>query len=476
VFLASEFFSLNEVAMPESAAPEMLGTQPPKSGVYTLKEILTDYISYVSASNQPIFSTIIDYQKVLDDRERAISNWRNIPNEERNKYKNQAQYEAELNIPNPQSEEFIPAKNLHLIRREAQERINSSNILRRLPLDVLDFSNALMELAESVENKDEIRDLYRLRKLTTGSSKNAGITSSEADKLKNCFSQGRELFIAGLNGSLMVKPLNFFYALTAYSYGIVVLNNPLRYRKDMLPGSHGMAYLPDTIQAQFGGDSPRGTFSDLVTAFPTHLVKDKNIEFNIDCTDSLIEFYERRFTVNLGTLLSMIPEMSAYYELTSGKTSRCHPLEITAANDPRTLTWEFHIGDGERRPTSESIEDAFGDFSRAERHGKTVVTVPASKAAKIKACIFTDVRGTLWFIENPFFPIILPEIACHFLITGIFSNIMRYRPDEWGNILLNSVDSATSLATRHYFSSFERKFFVLILRSVSRYLPYAAPS
>jgi hypothetical protein len=41
----------------------------------------------------------------------------------------------------------------------------------------------------------------------------------------------------------------------------------------MLPGSHGMAYLPAPIQAQFGGDTARGTFSDLVSSFPTHLVK-----------------------------------------------------------------------------------------------------------------------------------------------------------------------------------------------------------
>ncbi|WP_409527557.1 YaaC family protein [Rhizobium sp. B209b/85] len=64
-------------------------------------------------------------------------------------------------------------------------------------------------------------------------------------------------------------------------------------------------------------------------------------------------------------------------------------------------------------------------------------------------------------------------MAVHFLITSTYSNIMRYRPDEWGSVLLNEVSSQISLLTRHYFSSFQRKFFVIVLRSISRYLPYA---
>ena len=282
------------------------------------------------------------------------------------------------------------------------------------------------------------------------------------------------MYLAGRQGSLMVKPLNFFYALTAYSYGAIVLNNPLRYSKGNIPGSHGMSYLPDSVQAQFGGDSARGTFSDLVTAFPTHLVKNNNIEINIDCTESLLSFYNTKFSVSLGTLLSMVPEMSDYYKLTTGKTSRCHRIEVSNANDPRSLTWEFHIGDGENRPNTDGIEASFGDFQKSERFGKIVVTVPASKASSLKACIYTDVRGGLWYVDNPFFPVILPEIAIHFLISSMFSNIMRYRPDEWGNVLLNDVTSSISLLTRHYFSSFQRKFFVVILRSLSRYIPYAS--
>ena len=439
-----------------------------------LEEIGKEEINIGKSSNQPIFRTDIDYDILSKQREEAISKWNSLSPADRAIYQDQRDYESKNNVPNLKDETLIPAKNVSLMMREIRERINTNDVLRLLPLEGLDFDDSALELAESLENTEEIRDLYRVRKRTTGNKKNSGISTDEAAKLKNCFSQGRELYLAGRQGSLMVKPLNFFYALTAYSYGVIILNNPLRFRKDMLPGSHGMAYIPDAIHAQFGGDSARGTFSDLVTAFPTQLVKNNSIEFNIDCSDSIIQFYETKFSVSLGILLSMIPEMTDYYKLTTGQNSRCFPIEVVSANDPRSLIWEFHIGNGETRPSKSSIEESFKEFIHHERHGKIVVKVPASKASSIKACIYSDLRGSLWYVENPFFPVILPEIAVHFLITSMFSNIMRYRPDEWGNVLLNEVPSGISLLTRHYFSSFQRKFFLVILRSLSRYIPYVA--
>jgi hypothetical protein len=438
-----------------------------------LGEIILDRFDSISATNQPIFRTDIDYDALVSEREKIVQKWQSLDSEKRKLFPNQGAFETSEGAPNLKDPDLIPAKNLSLIRKEIKERLNSHNTIQLLPVETLDFDDSLLELAESIENSTEIRDLYKLRKMTTGNKKNSGINLEEAARLKNCFSQGRELYIAGKQGSLMVKPLNFFYAVTAYTYGIIILNNPLRYGKGNIPGSHGMSYLPDSIQAQFGGDSARGTFSDLVTAFPTQIIKSQNIEFNIDCTDSLIKFYEIRHSVSLGTLLSMIPEMTEYYKLTTGSNSRCHPIEITNANDPRSLTWEFHIGDGDVRPDIDGIENAFSGLVRAERQGKIVITVPASKATSIKACIYTDIRGKLWYIDNPFYPVILPEIATHFLINSIFSNIMRYRPDEWGSVILNDVSSNISLITRHYFSSFQRKFFLVILRSLSRYIPYA---
>lgn len=439
-----------------------------------LEEIVQEQFSRTSASNQPMFRSDINYDEIEAHRSTYLKIWREYTDDQRRMYSNQIEFEAKHGVQDLKDPALLPAKNLSLIRREVTERINSNGIFQLLPIDTLDFDDSLLELSESVENVEEIKSIYRLRKRTTGNTKNAGISTEEAARIKNCLSQGRELFLSGKHGSLMVKPLNFFYSLTAYTYGVIILNNPLRYRKDMLPGSHGMSYLPDVIQAQFGGDSPRGTFSDLVTSFPTHLIKSNNVDFNIDCTKSILEFYQNRFSVSLGTLLSMVPEMNEYYKLTTGNNSRCYPLEITSANDPRSLIWEFHIGDGESKPSIASVENSFSGFSRVDRHGKIIVTVPASSASSINCCIYTDIRGNLWYIDNPFYPVILPEIAVHFLISNIFSNIMRYRPDEWGNVLLNDVRSEISLLTRHYFSSLQKKFMVLVLRSITKYIPFAS--
>lgn len=438
-----------------------------------LEEIAEDKVTGVPASNQPMFRTDIDYDNLVAKRSEIVDRWKLLSAKERSQFTNQADFEKQAGGADLKDPTLIPAKHFSMLANEIKERKNAHGILNLLPVESLDFDDSLLELAESIENGDEIRSLYRLRKRTTGTTKNAGINADEAGGLKNCFSQGRELYLAGKQGSLMVKPLNFFYALTAYSYGIIVLNNPLRFGKGNIPGSHGMAYLPDAIQAQFGGDSARGTFSDLVTAFPTQLIKTPSIEFSIDCSDSLLKYYSIRHSVSLGTLLSLVPEMADYFKLTTGNPSRCYPMEISTVPDPRSLTWEFHIGGGETRPPSEGIESSFPGFPTTERHGKVIVTVPASKTSLLRACIYTDMKGNLWYIDNPFFPIILPEIAVHFLANSMFSNVMRYRPDEWGSVVQNEVASNISLLTRHYFLTFQRKFFLVVLRSISRYLPYA---
>ena len=242
----------------------MLWEQPQETGFHVgvrmLEEVLADKVDRTEAQNQPMFRTDIDYEKIEREHSEATKQWAALNTEDRKKYRDQADYIASLGAQNPRDPEFSPARNLALVRREVQARLSSHNTLRMLRLDALDFADSLLELAESQENSTDIREIYRVRKRATGTTKNSGISSDEAARIKNCFTQGRELYLAGRNGSLMVKPLNFFYSLTAYAYGIIILNNPLRFRKDMLPGSHGMGYLPDAIKAQFGGDVARGTF------------------------------------------------------------------------------------------------------------------------------------------------------------------------------------------------------------------------
>lgn len=439
-----------------------------------LEQIIQDVVTKNPAANQKMFDAQTDFDALIAQRDSAILKWKTLPPPEQKLFSGLPDFLKSEGVADLKADSLIPAKHYHLLAAETRARLQGLNDLQLLPLDAIDFDDSVLELAETLENAPDIRELYRIRKKTVGKSENSGISLEEANRLKNCFSQGRELYIAGKNGSLMVKPLNFFYSLTAYCYGVIVLNNPLRFNKGNLPGSHGMAYLPDPILAQFGGDTSRGTFSDLLTSFPTHLIKNASLEFSIDATESILNFYETRYSVSLGTLLSMIPEMSDYYKLTTAKDSRCFPLSIVNANDPRNVTWEFQIGNGEHRPPPASIEAAFGGFSTTERHGKVIVTVPATESHRIRACIYTDIRGEFWFIDNPFFPTIPPEICIHFLINSMFSNVMRYRPDEWGNVLLNDVSSGISLITRHYFSSFQRKFFLVVLRAISRYVPYVA--
>lgn len=445
-----------------------------KKATSAIERILSDDFEVLTdrPQNQPLFDFGIDYGALVKKREIATEDWRKLSEVDRKSYKDGLpEYLSTKGAEIPKDGPYYRAKNAYLLRNEVEARIADASVLKSLPLDSIDYKSSLAELVESIENVEQIKGLYRLRKLTTGSSKNAGIGDDEALKLKNCFSQGRELYFAGCGGSLMVKPLNHFYSVTAYSYGMIILNSPVRYSKDSLPSSHGMVFLPDVVQCQFGGDSPTGTFSELFSSFPTQLVRNHNLEFTQDCTHSISAFYNTRVNASIGTLLSMLPEMSNYYTLMTGRRSRAYPMEIVNANNPRALTWEFQIGDGTSLPTREIVEKSFEGFDIIERFGKYVIPVSATKAAGIKALIYSDISGRLSFIENPFFPVLLPEICIHFLLNHVYSCIMRYRPDEWGNVILNEVSTDTSLLTRHYFSNFERKFLLLVLRCLSRYNP-----
>lgn len=440
-----------------------------------LEEILVDCVTTTQAENHPPFAATIDYEAEVKKRDAATKAWATLSKDNRaefgDKLERYLQNEGVLDLKDPT---LLPSKNFYLLQREIAARVSAENLFQPLPIDELHFENALVELVENIENVSHIKELYKLRKRTVGSTKNAGIATEEAGRLKNCMRQGRELYLSGKHGSLMVKPLNFFYSLTAYAYAVVILNNPIRYSLDGLPGSHGINYLPDGIKSQFGGDMPHGTFSDLFGAFPTISLRNHQFEITQDCKDSLLTFFKTRTTVSPGTLLSMVPELREYYKLITGRNSRAHPLELLITNDTRSVKWEFQIGDGEVRPPIDGVENAFSGFTVSERHGKIIVAVPGSDAHRIKACIYSDARGRFWYIENPFFPIILPEVCIHFLLTNSFSNIMRYSPDRWGNILLNEADSNVSLITRKYLSAFENKFPFLVLRSISRFQPYVA--
>lgn len=437
-----------------------------------IEAILKDQVNHIPAENRPPFESTFDYENYLIQRSAAIEEWKSIGPE------GQAEFSKDLKkffdhkaLSPEEDQDFHNSRNIHLLNNEIKARIGSKSNLDLILLDELNFPNPAIELLENSENVDHVRDLYRLRKKTTGTERNSGISTDEARRLKNCMRQGRELYLNGRSGSLMVKPLTLFYSLTAYAYAIVILNNPIRFKLDNLPGSHGMNYLPNSIQAQFGGDMPHGTFSDLLTSFPTNAIRSRDVDYAQSSFESIRAFYKNRYTVSTGTLLSMVPEIRDYYKITTNRESRTHPLEINVISDRRTTSWELQIGDGITRPPAGDVEQAFRGFKISERHGKIIVTIPSAEEHLAQATIYSDIRGRLWYVENPFFPIVLPELCVHFLLTSMFSNLMRYSPDHWGEILLNQVNTNISLIISKYLSAFELKLPVLLLRSISKFHP-----
>lgn len=435
-----------------------------------LDDILADDFSVTAATNQPFIDTSKDYSKILSDYSAAAKEYGSERKKEEKKIAI-AEWMREREIPDPKDPAFTPLKNYHLLKSEVEKRVCNGSKLTNIEIEITDLDRSLYELSESIENARLIQDNYRLRKQCT--KPDGGINLEEAAKIKHCFSQGRELYRSGTVGSLIVKPLNYFYAITAYAYGIILLNNPLRFRKDMLPGSHGINYLPDSIQIQFGGDMPRGTFSDLHTSFPQNLIKTHDLELTGSALNSICSYYEQRVTCSLGTLLSMVPEMGDFFKIATGRDSRTHPLTVKPSSQVTDPSPTFVIGNGVLKPDLDRIQRSFKDMEIEEVRGQIHIRVPAERIRDIDATIYSDIQGKLWYVDNPFEPVQIPEICLHFLILSIFSNIMRYRPDEWGGLVDNDVSANVSLAARHYFSVIERKFNCLVLRESSAFFPYA---
>jgi YaaC-like Protein len=440
-----------------------------------IDKILDDHVSLLPATDGCPFNTTIDYTQELNKSEEAKEEWKKMSKLDQARHHKMENYLQLAGVADFKSKELIRARDWHRVKNEIKAQIDEinhkDNPLKLLSVEELYFSSSLLELLENIENTEQVQELYKLRKRTAGQNKGSGIASDKARCLKNCLRQGRELYISGKTGSLMVKPLNLFYSLTAYAYAIIILNSPIRFDIEVLPGSHGLNYQPGDVRTQFGGDIKQGTFSELFTAFPTTLIRDKKTSIIQDNESSLLAFYNTKITVSTGILMSMVPEIRDYYSLVTGKPSRTYRLEIAPSSDVRAARLEFQIGDGETRPSETGIKNAFENFHVAERNGKTIVTVPFADVHKIRATIYSDIRGKFWYVENPFFPIILPELCLHFLLTNAFSNIMRYSPQSWGEILSNEGKSDISLITRKYLSAFENKLPILLLRSLSRFHP-----
>ncbi|WP_110709874.1 YaaC family protein [Salinicola sp. CR57] len=442
-----------------------------------LDNLLSGLIEITEAENNSPFKNDGAYEAIATKKQDLVEKWKVFSKEERRENGGDLKkYFRKEGLNEANDSDLNSSKNYYLLKKEINARLAADDPSRLLPINDLHFEQAILELVENMENTEHVRELYKIRKRAVGDSRNAGISASEASRVRNCMRQGRELYLAGKTGSLMVKPLNFFYSLTAYAYAFIILNNPIRTSLDSLPGSHGLNYIPDGMKSQVGGDMPQGTFSDLLCAFPTLNVRNAEFSIQQDASQSLLEFFKKRHTIGVGTLLSMVPEIREYYRITTGEIGRTHPLSVSMGKNDRNIVWEFQVGDGERRPSLSDVECSFEGFPVSERFGKYIVSVPASDAFKISASISCDARGNLWYIENPFHPVVFPEICIHFMLTSTLSNLMRYSPDHWGSVLLNETNSDQSLITRKYLSAFENKLPILILRSISKYFPYVIES
>lgn len=433
----------------------------------------SDFIEYAESLaceiNDPLYSFDSNYKSYIEKRKEYELEWPDLPDEDKKKYGRKiAGYLNEKLKELPGSE---AAKNSYLVNNECDARLNSDHERKTVDISLHGCDNYLLTLIEDYENVDRIKHLYRNLKNTSVS----GINTEEANIIKHCLTQGRELYLAGKNGAIITKPLNFFYSITAYSYAATVLTNPIRYKLEAIPNSHGINHKLDAHKITFGGDTKRGTFSELFYSFPTEILKfpcqGQLNELRLDRRSSLKKFHYERFDTTLLSLLEMIPEMQSVINRNE-KNSKTHPMSISIkAKSNGKASYIFTIGNGITLPNVDSIKRSFNTENVEKSSERFVVDVPTAEASQLNICCYNDIYGRPWYVESPFSGVHIPEMAIHFIIVFALSNIMRYRPDQWVSTLSNLTDPIASTLIKYYLTVFEQKFLFIILRSISNHFP-----
>lgn len=413
-----------------------------------------------------------NYEEFHEKKQSAIDEWKNLPKDAKAKCDL-----AKFISDKVQGYEITDGvKNFQRLNEEVKIRKDSEPVSRFLGIDALDCNKSLLDLLEGYENTSTIKRIYKLIKKTVGKEKNSGVDSNEAANIKYCLRQGRELYIAGKQGSYVVKPLNYFYSITAYAYAMILLSNPLRFKLSSIPNNHGIDHKLDYAKISFGGDVKQGTFSEFFMSFPVDFLKahkrhDEYIDIAFDRSSSIKNFLENRYDTSLFGLFSMVPEMRDIYE-DRATQSLAYPLTIShSENKKREYGYEFVIGNGIDFPSDESLQKRFCNVGITHREGKKKIFLKTTDIHNSTATIYTDIYGKLWYIDSPFPSICIPEICLHFLIISALSNIMRYQPEIWGAILTNELDAQLPTFIRYYLTIYEQKFPFLILRSISDYFP-----
>lgn len=427
--------------------------------------------SLEASSHSDFIEFDASYEKCEKRKEELENKWKELPKEEKEK----TTFKSFMTRGMEGFTLTDRMLNFKRLNEEVKARRIADHPARFLGIDTLDCNKHLLDLLEGYENISAIKNLYKDLNKTLSSTKNAGIDSDEARNIKYCLRQGRELYHAGNLGSYVVKPLNYFYSITAYSYAIILLSSPLRFKLSSIPNSHGIDHKLDYAKISFGGGIKKGTFSELFTAFPVEFFKfedraNEYIDITLDRSQSIKNFWGHSWKTSLFALFSMIPEMRDIYS-EYDNLSLVHPLEIKYTHRQRRHGYEFIIGDGLKTPDISQIEKSFPHCEMEDAGGKKKLFVESEKMPFIPITIYTDIYGKLWYVNNKFELINMPEICLHFLIISALSNVMRYQPEVWGAILNNDLDARLSTLIRYYLTIYEQKFPFLVLRSISNYYP-----
>lgn len=350
---------------------------------------------------------------------------------------------------------------------EINIRLNSQSQFEALSINYVMDNQTVFDILTSIEDEEYIKSLYKKTKLKVKS----GLNTQEASILMECLHQGRSLLEAGRKADILAKPLIDFYAATAFSYALIVMNSPIHKSIESLKGSHGHSYNHLKGTVDFGGDIPSGTFLDLLCAFPVAHVSSGNTSIKYSVLDSVEYVQNNSISISLCTLLSMVPELSNFYRHVDCEHKSAHSLSVdTSVNNSRIL-YNFYIGDGINKPNKEKLAKCFKLTTDEviENQGSYKLSIDAEKLQIISPMIYQDIKGNLWYIESPVDGLYLPEICLHFLIISALCNIMRYSPHEWSMLLNNKVTPQFTLLINRYIGLFETKFPILLVNYLTNY-------
>jgi hypothetical protein len=352
-----------------------------------LKKLLTGDPIIAPTPGEVLFCDRYPYQEFLDKKNRATEEWKGMTDDERSRFSNSIKKYYKGTICHCCIDMCSASKNNYLVENESTQRLNEGINLIPIPYSKFDYEKYIYYLIEDCENIENIEKLYRVRKLSTRQAKDAGVNSAEANNIRYCLRQGRELYLSGKSGGLLAKPLNFFYGITAYSYAAIILNNPIRYNIDNIPNSHGLSQSKDgKCMVIFGGDTPSGTFSDLFYSFPTQQIYydyEQNGFFTLNYMDSIFCYSKNRVSIGINTLLSMVPELKFIYESLTMNKSAAYTVNICTKMVRNSVYYNFEIGDGLAVPDETRLLSSFNNISPTYESGKVIVDVPNQDIKKI---------------------------------------------------------------------------------------------